>query len=84
MPIAALQEFLQKESAGGLLIIAAAVLAMLAEHADTAMRVDNRLGILGGSVLSAIIGYLVLSYALGGNHGADTPQAHTGTPGADE
>jgi NhaA family Na+:H+ antiporter len=32
MPIAALKEFLQKESAGGLLIVAAAVLAMLAEN----------------------------------------------------
>ena len=32
MPITSVKEFLQKESAGGLLIIAAAMLAMLAEN----------------------------------------------------
>ncbi len=58
--------------------------SLAAEQAGTAMLVDNRLGILGGSVLSAIIGYLVLSYALGHNHGAENSRAHTGTPGADE
>jgi len=39
--------------------------SLAAEQVGTGMVVDNRLGILGGSVLSAIIGYLVLAYALG-------------------
>jgi NhaA family Na+:H+ antiporter len=39
--------------------------SLAAEQIGTGMVVDNRLGILGGSVLSAIIGYLVLAYALG-------------------
>jgi NhaA family Na+:H+ antiporter len=39
--------------------------SLAAEQIGTGMVVDNRLGILGGSVFSAIIGYLVLAYALG-------------------
>jgi len=39
--------------------------SLAAEQVGTAMLVDNRLGILGGSLLSAVIGYLVLAYSLG-------------------
>jgi NhaA family Na+:H+ antiporter len=46
--------------------------SLAAEQIGTAMMVDNRLGILGGSVLSAVIGYLVLAWSLGR---ADAAQA---------
>jgi NhaA family Na+:H+ antiporter len=39
--------------------------SLAAEQAGTAMMIDNRLGILGGSLLAAVIGYLVLAYSLG-------------------
>jgi NhaA family Na+:H+ antiporter len=39
--------------------------SLAAEQVGTGMMVDNRLGILGGSLLSAAIGYLVLAYSLG-------------------
>jgi NhaA family Na+:H+ antiporter len=54
--------------------------SLAAEQVGTGMMVDNRLGILGGSVLSAIIGYLVLAFALGRTKGTDVPRPHTGTP----
>ena len=39
--------------------------SLAAEQVGTAMIVDNRLGILGGSLLAAVIGYLVLAFSLG-------------------
>jgi Na+:H+ antiporter, NhaA family len=39
--------------------------SLAAEQVGTGMLVDNRLGILCGSLLSAVIGYLVLAYSLG-------------------
>jgi NhaA family Na+:H+ antiporter len=53
--------------------------SLAAEQIGTGMMVDNRLGILGGSVLSAVIGYLALAFALGRRKGMD-PRPHTGTP----
>jgi NhaA family Na+:H+ antiporter len=48
--------------------------SLAAEQLGTGMVVDDRLGILGGSVLSAIIGYLVLAYALGRKRVPDAPR----------
>jgi NhaA family Na+:H+ antiporter len=53
--------------------------SLAAEQVGTGMMVDNRLGILGGSVLSAVIGYLVLAYALRHKKVPDTMRAHTDT-----
>lgn len=39
--------------------------SLAAEQVGTGMMVDNRLGILSGSLLSAVIGYLVLAWSLG-------------------
>jgi len=49
--------------------------SLAAEQIGTGMMVDNRLGILGGSVLSAIIGYLVLAWSLGRTKGTDRPHS---------
>ncbi len=54
--------------------------SLAAEQVGTGMMVDNRLGILGGSVLSAVIGYLVLAYTLGRTNGTAAPSPKSGTP----
>jgi NhaA family Na+:H+ antiporter len=55
--------------------------SLAAEQVGTGMMVDNRLGILGGSVLSAGIGYLVLHFTLRRNNGPDGARPHAGAPG---
>jgi NhaA family Na+:H+ antiporter len=55
--------------------------SLAAEQVGTGMMVDNRLGILGGSVLSAGIGYLVLHFTLARNNGRYVPRPHAGAPG---
>ena len=54
--------------------------SLAAEQVGTGMIVDNRLGILGGSVLSAVIGYLMLAYSLGRANAMDSPSSHSGKP----
>jgi NhaA family Na+:H+ antiporter len=54
--------------------------SLAAEQVGTGMMVDNRLGILGGSVLSAVIGYLVLACTLGRTNAKDISSPHDGSP----
>ena len=54
--------------------------SLAAEQVGTGMIVDNRLGILGGSVLSAVIGYLVLAFTLGRPKLKDTSTPHPDAP----
>jgi NhaA family Na+:H+ antiporter len=54
--------------------------SLAAEQIGTGMIVDNRLGILGGSVLSAIIGYLVLAWSLGRTNGTDLHRPRIDAP----
>jgi NhaA family Na+:H+ antiporter len=53
--------------------------SLAAEKFGTGMMVNNRLGILCGSVLSAILGYLVLAWTLGHANGTCASPPHTGT-----
>jgi NhaA family Na+:H+ antiporter len=53
--------------------------SLAAEQVGTAMMVDNRLGILGGSLLSAIIGYLVLAFSLGRDAATPDSRPHADT-----
>jgi NhaA family Na+:H+ antiporter len=54
--------------------------SLAAEQFGTGMMVDDRLGILGGSLLSAVIGYLVLAYSLGRTSSSNAPPMQSGTP----
>jgi NhaA family Na+:H+ antiporter len=54
--------------------------SLAAEQIGTAMMVDNRLGILGGSLLSAVIGYLVLAWSLGRADAAQASQPRAEAP----
>jgi len=54
--------------------------SLAAEQVGTAMMVDNRLGILGGSLIAAAIGYLVLAYSLGRADATRTPESRTDGP----
>jgi len=54
--------------------------SLAAEQIGTGMMVDDRLGILGGSLLSAVIGYLVLAFTLGCANSRDVPSPHAGRP----
>jgi NhaA family Na+:H+ antiporter len=54
--------------------------SLAAEQIGTGMMVDDRLGILGGSLLSAVIGYLVLAYSLERTSSRNAPPMQSGTP----
>jgi len=54
--------------------------SLAAEQIGTGMMVDDRLGILGGSLLSAVIGYLLLAYSLGRTSTRNAPPTQSGTP----
>ena len=54
--------------------------SLAAEQIGTGMMVDDRLGVLGGSLLSAVIGYLVLAYSLGRTGSTAVPPPPSGTP----
>jgi NhaA family Na+:H+ antiporter len=54
--------------------------SLAAEQIGTGMMVDDRLGILGGSLLSAVIGYLVLAYSLGRTSTRNASPTQSGTP----
>jgi NhaA family Na+:H+ antiporter len=54
--------------------------SLAAEQIGTGMIVDDRLGILGGSLLSAVIGYLVLAYSLGRTSTRNASPTQSGTP----
>ena len=54
--------------------------SLAAEQIGTGMMIDDRLGILGGSLLSAVIGYLVLAYSLGRTSSSNAPPMQSGAP----
>jgi NhaA family Na+:H+ antiporter len=54
--------------------------SLAAEQVGTAMMVDNRLGILGGSLIAALIGYLVLAYSLGRAEATRAPEPRADGP----
>jgi len=54
--------------------------SLAAEQIGTGMMIDDRLGILGGSLLSAVIGYLVLAYSLGRTSNSNAPPMQSGAP----
>ena len=54
--------------------------SLAAEQIGTGMMVDDRLGILGGSLLSAVIGYLVLAYSLERTSSRNAPPMQSDTP----
>jgi len=54
--------------------------SLAAEQIGTGMMVDDRLGILCGSLLSAVIGYLVLAYSLGRTDSSNAPPMQSGAP----
>jgi Na+:H+ antiporter, NhaA family len=54
--------------------------SLAAEQIGTGMMIDDRLGILGGSLLSAVIGYLVLAYSLGRTSSSNAPPMQFGAP----
>lgn len=71
-PASWLAEFLRLEAAGGLVLIATAALAMLVANSPLAnvyatalsLPFEVRLGILGGSIVVGLLGYVVLRVSL--------------------
>jgi Na+/H+ antiporter NhaA len=68
-PLTAIGEFLKLESAAGLLLVIAGVLAMVAANSPAGLSLTDLLepiplGIFTGSLLSAAAGLLVLNFAL--------------------
>ncbi len=59
----AIQDFLKLEAASGMLLVLAAVLLAF-EETGVNLLVDERIGILSGSLLSGVAGYLFLRATL--------------------